>query len=138
MPTALNPYIGFRDEARQAMEFYRDVFGGDLTLSTFGEMHASEDPTEQDKVMHSVLVTPHGLLLMASDTPNGMEAPTGSRISISLSGDDGQEIHGYWDGLADGATIIAPLTAAPWGDEFGMLSDRFGVTWLVNVTGSRS
>ncbi|PZE74795.1 VOC family protein [Curtobacterium sp. MCBD17_019] len=138
MPTALNPYIGFRDEARQAMEFYRDVFGGDLTLSTFGEMHASEDLTEQDKVMHSVLVTPHGLLLMASDTPNGMEAPTGSRISISLSGDDGQELHGYWDGLADGATIIAPLTAAPWGDEFGMLSDRFGVTWLVNVTGSRS
>ncbi|PZE23354.1 VOC family protein [Curtobacterium sp. MCBD17_028] len=138
MPTALNPYIGFRDEARQAMEFYRDVFGGDLTLSTFGEMHASEDPTEQDKVMHSVLVTPHGLLLMASDTPNGMEAPTGSRISISLSGDDGQELHGYWDGLADGATIIAPLTAAPWGDEFGMLSDRFGVTWLVNVTGPRS
>ncbi|PZF60389.1 VOC family protein [Curtobacterium sp. MCBD17_034] len=138
MPTALNPYIGFRDEARQAMEFYRDVFGGDLTLSTFGEMHASEDPTEQDKVMHSVLVTPHGLLLMASDTPNGMEAPTGSRISISLSGDDGQELHGYWDGLADGATIIAPLTAAPWGDEFGMLSDRFGVTWLVNGTGPRS
>ncbi|WIB63157.1 VOC family protein [Curtobacterium sp. MCBD17_040] len=138
MPTALNPYIGFRDEARRAMEFYRDVFGGDLTLSTFGEMHASEDPTEQDKVMHSILVTPHGLLLMASDTPNGMEAPTGSRISISLSGDDGQEIHGYWDGLADGATIIAPLTAAPWGDEFGMLSDRFGVTWLVNVTGPRS
>lgn len=136
MPTRLNPYIGFRNEARQAMEFYRDVFGGELSISTFGEMHASEDPADQDKVMHSALVAPNGLVLMGSDAPSDMTVSTGDRISIALTGEDPEELHGYWDRLSDGATIVEPLTAAPWGDEFGMLTDRFGVTWLVNVAGS--
>lgn len=69
MTTRLNPYISFRDNARQAMEFYRSVFGGELNVSTFAEMHASDDPSEQDKVMHSMLASPNGLVLMAADTP---------------------------------------------------------------------
>jgi PhnB protein len=134
MPTTLNPYLGFRDNAREALTFYQSVFGGELALSTFGEFQASEDPAEAEKIMHGMLTTPKGLILMGSDTPNSMEASTGSSISISLSGDDEAELRGYWDKLAgDGGTVTVPLEKAPWGDTFGMCTDRFGTAWLVNV-----
>ena len=136
MATKLNPYLSFRDTAREAMEFYRDVFGGELTVSTFGEFGASDDPAERDKVMHAALETPGGLTLMAADTPAAMEYTPGSAVSISLSGDDDAQLRGYWDKLADGATIAMPLDKAPWGDTFGMCTDRFGVQWLVNIAGA--
>ena len=136
MSTRLNPYLGFRDSAREAMDFYRSVFGGELTRSSFAEMQASEDPAEADKVMHSMLTTDGGLVLMAADTPNGMELPEGSSISVSLSGEDGAELRGYWDALVDGGTVTVPLEKAPWGDSFGMCVDRFGVRWMVNIAGS--
>lgn len=136
MTTRLNPYLSFRDQAKQAMEFYQSVFGGELTSMTFAEMHASEDPAEQDKLMHSQLVTANGLTLMASDTPNTMDLTPGSNFSVSLSGEDEAELRGYWDGLAAGASITEPLVTAPWGDTFGMLTDKFGVAWLVNISGS--
>ena len=118
------------------MDFYRSVFGGELTISTFGEMSASQDPAEQEKVMHADLTTPGGIRLMASDTPSSIEVAEGSSISVSLSGDDEAELRGYWDALSDGATILEPLVLAPWGDWFGMLVDRFGVRWLVNIAGA--
>ena len=135
MTTRLNPYLGFRDDAKQAMEFYHSVFGGDLTVSTFAEMHASEDPAEQDKVMHSQLIALNGLTLMAADTPNSMDYSQGDNISVSLSGEDKAEITGYWEKLSDGATVTAPLERAPWGDTFGICKDKFGVNWLVNIAG---
>ena len=135
MTTRLNPYISFRDNAREAMDFYQSVFGGELTRSTFGEMHASEDPAEQDKIMHSMLVT-DGLALMAADTPSGMDVTPGNNISISLSGEDEKELRGYWDGLSEGGNVTMPLEQAPWGDSFGMLTDRFGITWMVNIAGA--
>ena len=136
MPTRLNPYLGFRDNAREAMEFYRSVFGGKLTISTFGEYQASEDPSESDKVMHAQLEGEGGLVLMASDTPKQMDYPEGrSSVSVSLSGDDEAELRGYWDKLVDGADISMPLEKAQWGDSFGMLTDRFGVAWLINIAG---
>lgn len=136
MSAILNPYLGFRDDARAALEFYRSVFGGELTISTFGDLHASDDPAEQDKVMHGQLVAPNGIVLMGSDTPSGMQLAEGSSISVSLSGDDEALLTGWWNGLAEGATIIEPLTKAPWGDTFGMLSDRYGTAWLVNISGA--
>ncbi|KDE13010.1 VOC family protein [Rhodococcus aetherivorans] len=135
MTTRLNPYISFRDNARQAMEFYRAVFGGELDVSTFAEMHASDDPSEQDKIMHSMLASPNGLVLMAADTPNQMSYNPGDNISISLSGDDEAELRGYWDQLSDGGTIVMPLERAPWGDHFGMCTDKFGIQWMVNIAG---
>lgn len=132
--TTLNPYLGFRDNAKEAMEFYQTVFGGELTMSTFGEFHASEDPSEQDKIMHAQLHSPNDLILMAADTPNSMSYTPGDNYSVSLSGDDEAELRGYYDKLAVGGTVLQPLEAAPWGDIFGMLKDRFGVTWLVNVS----
>ena len=136
MSTRLNPYLIFRDTARDAMHFYQSVFGGELTLSTFAELHASDDPAEQDKIMHSMLVTDNGLTLMGADTPNSMEFTRGTNYSVSLSGDDEAELRGYWDKLADGATVTMPLNVAPWGDTFGMCVDKFGVSWLVNISGA--
>ena len=138
MPTILTPYVSFRDNAREAMEFYKSVFGGELTVSTFGDFQASDDPSEQDKVMHSQLTTPGGLVLMAADTPDSMEYTPGTSISISLSGDDEPELTGYYEKLADGGTVTEPLAKAPWGDSFGMCVDRFGINWLVNIAGPTS
>lgn len=138
MPTILNPYLSFRDNAREAMNFYQSVFGGELTLSTFGDFQASDDPAEAEKIMHAMLVTTQGLVLMGADTPNNMQYHPGSSISISLSGDDELELRGYYQKLiGDGGAVTVPLEKAPWGDVFGMCTDRFGVSWLVNVNAAR-
>ena len=137
MTTRLNPYLSFRDNARQAMDFYESVFGGELTRSTFGEFGASEDAAEQDKVMHSMLATDNGLTLMGADTPNSMDFTPGSNGTISLSGDDEAELRGYWEKLADGGDVSMPLEKAPWGDTFGMCVDRFGVSWMVNIVAAQ-
>ncbi|QTG81533.1 VOC family protein [Arthrobacter crystallopoietes] len=135
MATRLNPYLSFRDNARQAMDFYHAAFGGELSRSTFADLHASDDPAEGEKIMHSMLETPNGLTLMCADTPNGMAYNPGDNISVSLSGDDEAELCGYWDKLTEGATIAEPLEKAPWGDTFGMFTDKFGINWLVNIAG---
>jgi PhnB protein len=136
MGTRLNPYLSFRDSAREAMEFYHSVFGGKLTTNTFAEFHASEDPAEQDKIMHSLLEADGGLVIMAADTPNSMELTPGSNFAVSLSGEDEAELRGYWGRLSDGGTVTMPLEKAPWGDTFGMCVDKFGVSWMVNVAGT--
>ena len=139
MPTILNPYLSFRDNARDAMNFYQSVFGGELTLSTFGDFQASEDPAEAEKIMHGMLTTTQGLVLMGADTPNGMEYRPGSSISISLSGDDEVELRGYYQKLSsDGGAVTVPMEKSPWGDIFGMCTDRFGVAWLVNVNAAQA
>ena len=133
MTTKLNPYLNFRSNAREAMEFYKSVFGGELTISTFADFHASEDPAEQDLVMHGQLVTDGGLTLMGSDVPSRMSYTPGNNFSVSISGEDETEMRRYWDGLSAGGTITMPLEKAVWGDSFGMCADRFGVNWLVNI-----
>ena len=131
--TLLSPYLSFRDNAHDAMEFYKSVFGGELTSSTFGEFQASDDPAEKDKIMHSMLTTEGGMVLMASDTPNQMDYTPGNNFSISLSGEDEAELRGYWDKLSANGSVTMPLGPAPWGDTFGMCADKFGVNWLVNI-----
>jgi PhnB protein len=135
MTVGLNPYLSFRDDAREAMAFYHSIFGGELTVSTFGEFQASEDPTEQDKIMHSQLETSDGLVLMGADTPNAMEYRPQAGVSVSLSGDDEARLRRYWERLTDGGTVVMPFEPAPWGDTFGMCVDRFGTSWLVNAAG---
>jgi PhnB protein len=130
----LNPYINFADDARQAMEFYRGVFGGELTVSTFGESGMAGGP-DADKVMHAQLETPAGYTIMASDAPEGMEHSSGSQIQISLSGDD-EALRGYFAALADGGRVTMPLEKQMWGDEFGMCVDPFGIAWMVNISQS--
>lgn len=133
--TKLNPYLGFRDNARQALEFYHQVFGGEITLSTFGDFHASDDPAQVDLIMHGQLDAPNGMTLMGADTPSFMSYTPGDNYSVSLSGSDEAELRGYWDKISDGGTVTTPLEQAPWGDTFGMCVDKFGVSWLVNIAG---
>jgi PhnB protein len=137
MASRLNPYISFKDDARQALEFYKDVFGGDLRMNTFGEFGQQDSP-DADKIMHGQLDTPKGFTLMASDTPAGMQRNPGDNITVSLSGDDADELRGYWEKLSDGGTVTMPLEKQMWGDEFGMCVDRFGVPWMVNIGQSQA
>ena len=136
MTVRLNPYIGFDGQAREAIQFYETVFGGELTISTYGESGMSDDPAQADKVMHAQLDAGPDLLLMASDAPPGMPRDSGSQISISLSGDDEAKLRRYWDGLVEGGNVTMPLEKAPWGDSFGMCADRYGINWMVNISGA--
>jgi PhnB protein len=138
MQSSLNPYLSFRDNAREAMEFYKTAFGGKLEMQTFKEYHASQDPSEDNKIMHAILTANNGIVFMASDTPNSMEYRTGTNMSMSLSGDNETELRGYYEKLSAGGTIGMPLEKAPWGDTFGMCTDKFGVPWLVNISGQKA
>jgi PhnB protein len=136
--SVLNPYLNFRGEAKEALEFYRSVFGGELTVSSFADLGMEDVPeAERGFVMHGQLETPAGFTLMASDVPSHMEYVVGTnQFSISLSGpsDDDTQLRGYWQKLGEGASITEPLATAPWGASFGMLTDRFGINWLVNIS----
>lgn len=135
--STLNPYLGFRDNAKEALEFYQGVFGGDLTLSTFGEFHATEDPAEVNKIMHGRLTTTSGFTIMGADTPNAMPFNPGDNLSVSISAeaDEEAELRRYWDALAADGKVAEQFELAPWGDYFGMLQDKFGINWLLNVAG---
>ena len=137
MQSILNPYLNFRDNARQAMEFYQTVFGGKLEMMTFKDYHASQDPGEDQKIMHAMLTADNGIVFMASDTPNSMEYRTGTNMSMSLSGCNEAELTAYYQKLSAGGTIGMPLSNAPWGDLFGMFTDKFGVSWMVNISGQK-
>ena len=131
MAAKLNPYITFAGKARDAMEFYQSALGGQLEINTFGE-YGDAGP-DADKIMHANLETPDGFTLMSSDTPPGMEASSGSNITVSLSGDDADKLRGYWDKLTEGAEITMPLERQVWGDEFGQFTDKFGIPWMLNI-----
>jgi PhnB protein len=136
--SSLNPYISFAGEARQAMEYYRTVFGGELHLNTYGDLGGDQTPPGYaEKIMHSMLETPSGFTLMGADSPPGQDEGRGSGISVSLSGDDGDELRGYWEKLSDGGTVSVPFEKQMWGDFFGMCTDRFGIQWMVNVSGGQ-
>jgi PhnB protein len=128
----LNPYISYRDNAREALEFYKDVFGGNLSINTFGE-YGDPNAPEANNVMHGQLETDQGFTLMASDTPPGMDFNPGNNITISLSGDDEQELRGYWEKLSEGANVTMPLEKQMWGDVYGQCTDKFGVQWSVDI-----
>jgi PhnB protein len=132
MASRLNPYIQFDGDARPAMEFYQGIFGGDLAANTFKEFNAGHGPDDDDLLMHSQLETPSGFVLMASDTPQGMTYTPGQNISISLSGDD-EALRDYFAKLSEGGQVAVPLEKQMWGDEFGMVTDKYGINWMVNV-----
>lgn len=124
----MSPYLSFRGEAREALEFYQAVFAGELTVSTFGDFGI--EPAQQ--VMHGQLVT-DGFTLMGSDTPPGMDYASDQRVRLILHGGDGETLRRWWDGLSEGATVETPLQEQMWGDVYGALTDRFGIIWLMNI-----
>jgi PhnB protein len=134
MASTLNPYLNFKDTARAAMEFYQAALGGELTISTFGDV-GDKDAPEANLVMHANLTTPSGFVLMGSDAPPGMDASVSGGFAVSLSGDDEAELRGYWDKLSAGGEVTVPLEKQMWGDTFGMVTDKFGIDWMVNIAG---
>ncbi|GID28496.1 VOC family protein [Paractinoplanes brasiliensis] len=132
MASQLNPYLTFDGNAREAMEFYHAVLGGDLKVNTFGEFGAP-DPALADKIMHAMLTTDKGYVLMASDTAPGMDFSPGNTITVSLSGDPGEGLEEVWEKLADGGTVQLPFEKQMWGDLYGQLIDKYGVPWMIDV-----
>jgi len=137
MQSKLNPYIEFSGSARQAMTYYQTVFGGKLSMQTYKDFQVSKNPADDDKIMHAELIAENGITLMGADAMDGDQAPK-SNISISLSGDQQAELTGYYNQLSAGGTIIEPLAQAPWGDQFGMCADRFGIKWMFNIAGPKA
>ncbi len=131
MTSRLNPYLNFNGNAREAMQFYASVFGGDLSITTFAELGA--DGPDGDRVMHAMLQTNNGYTIMGADVPTTMEFQPMSGSSVSISGDDSDALHGYWQQLSAGGTTTMPMQKQPWGDEFGMCIDKFGVPWMIDI-----
>ena len=129
----LNPYLTFNGNAREAMEHYRRVLGGELRISTFGEYGA--EGVDPEGVMHAQLESDAGFTLMASDTGPGFDPVSGDRDSVSISGpaSDAEAMRGYFEGLSDGGSVTMALEKQMWGDEFGMVVDRFGIPWMINI-----
>jgi PhnB protein len=138
MQTKLIAYLSFRGNTREVMEFYKSVFGGNLQLMTFKEFNAAQDASEENQIMHSELTGESGIILQASDAPMRVDMHPGTNFSLSLNGDNEGELSGYFNQLAVGGTVTQPLTKAGWGDIFGMVTDRFEVTWLVNISAAQA
>jgi PhnB protein len=132
----LNPYISFTNNAREAMGFYQGVLGGELSVNTFGEFGMQGEAA--DLVMHSMLESKSGFTLMGADTPPGQQHNPGTNLTVSISGDDADELRGYWDKLSEGGTVTVPMEKQMWGDEFGACIDKFGIPWMVNVVSQRA
>jgi PhnB protein len=133
MTSRLNPYLNFNGNAREAMEFYAGIFGGDLTISTFADL-GTEGP-DADRVMHALLQTNDGYTIMGADVTSTMEYAPISGSSVSISGDeaDADALHSYWRQLSAGGTTMMPMEKQAWGDEFGMCVDKFGVPWMIDI-----
>lgn len=138
MSITLNPYLSFQGTAKEAMEFYRSVLGGDFTSMTFAEGGMPVEPQEAELLMHGQLVTPIGITLMGADSPASMPYTPGTTIAVSISGDDAETLAAYWEGLSEGGTVTMPFELAPWGDRFGMFTDRYGIDWMINSVGEVS
>jgi PhnB protein len=133
MKTTLSPYLNFMGQTREAMEFYHAVLGGELTMQTYGESGQSKDESEKELVMHAVLKT-DDLMFMAADGNKEHQVHMGDNIQMSLGGSDEEALTKYFNGLAEGGKVTMPLAKQFWGDTFGMLIDKFGVHWMVNIS----
>lgn len=129
----LTAYFHFKDNARAAMEFYQSIFGGKLDTTTFKAGGVPCEAEEENNLMHATLLAENGIAIMGADTPKSMEYNPGDSVTMSLSGEDEATLREYWGKLAEGAKIEQPLQKAPWGDTFGMLRDKYGIEWMVDI-----
>jgi PhnB protein len=148
MSITTTTHLNFRGDARNALEFYQSVFGGHLTAITYGDFGMPKELPDADKIVWGQVVADDGFRVMAYDVPsqaapaaaptattreNGMTL-TGEPFFMSVRGETAEEVGALWDKLADGATVIERYGPAQWAPAFGMLTDRFGVTWILDVT----
>jgi PhnB protein len=139
MTVTTTAHANFRGQAREALTFYRSVFGGDLSLATYADIHSAESPEHADNIAFGRVKAPNGFDIMAYDVQPSKRYNRGENaFYITLQGTDTDEVTAYWDGLADGAsTILIPLAPAPFAPLYGMLTDRYGVTWIIGVEASQ-
>ncbi|OUZ09274.1 hypothetical protein BHE97_11165 [Aeromicrobium sp. PE09-221] len=135
MATRLIPYLHFDGTAREALEFYRSVFGGTLELARYADM-GEHQPVDADRIMHGDLATDE-FELMGADVPSGEAAPVSPMHGVAISAEDTPRSREYFERLAEGGTVIVPLEAAPWGNAFGMVIDRYGIEWMINLAPDR-
>ena len=128
------PHLNFRGDARAALVFYQTVFGGELMIMTYADMGNVQNPSEADQVVWGQVAADNGFRVMAYDVPSRTAWNPGEiPFFVSLRGNTTEEIAAFWEGLSDGATIVQPLAPAQWASLYGMLKDRFGITWVVDV-----
>lgn len=133
----LNPYLNFNGNAAEAMKFYKSILGGELSMQTFGEANMAETPEEKNLTLHASLKT-DSLWLMASDTHPSQRVTFGDNVHLSIQGQDNKRLNDIFNGLAQGGKVDMPLMKQFWGDTFGMVTDKFGVHWMVNITSRQS
>ena len=134
MTISTTTHLNFAGDARAALEFYQSVFGGQLAAISYADAHAPVDPSRADHLTWGQVVSDEGFRVMAYDVQEGKEyAPGLIPVFVSVRGADAEEITRYWEKLVDGSTVIEPLAPSQWAPLYGMLRDRFGVTWVLDV-----
>ncbi|MCF4122630.1 VOC family protein [Antribacter sp. KLBMP9083] len=128
------PHLNFRGDARAALEFYQSVFGGQLVTVTYADAHSVTEPAEAEQVMWGQVASQEGFRVMAYDVPSHTAYEPGViPVFVSIRSTDAAEIAGYWERLVEGSTVVVPLAEAAWAPLYGMVEDRFGVTWVLDV-----
>ncbi|GAA4692430.1 VOC family protein [Nocardioides conyzicola] len=135
MPARVTPYLNFPGNAREAMEFYQSIFGGELDITSFADIGRAADPSQEKLVAHSMLRGATGVVLMASDSPTPQDHQGAGAFSVALGG-DAADLTAYWTQLASGGTVSVPFATSAWGSMHGQCTDKFGTAWQVNVTGA--
>ena len=127
-------HLNFRGNARTALEFYQSVFGGQAMLLSYRDANAVQEPTEADQIMWGQVESDDGFRVMAYDVPSRMGYDAGEiPMFMSVRGDDAEAVRVYWEKLSVGGTVIQPIGVAAWSPLYGMVRDKFGVTWVLDL-----
>ncbi|EXG81270.1 VOC family protein [Cryptosporangium arvum] len=127
-------HLNFRGDARAALEFYHSIFGGEIVLATYSDAHSVQDPAEADWITWGQVEAGNGFRVMAYDVQVRRPFERGANsFFVSIRGTSADEVSAFWKGLSEGATIVEDLAPAGWSPLYGMLTDRFGVTWVLDV-----
>ncbi len=137
MTVQTTTHLNFRGQAREALEFYRFVFGGERTIVTYGDLGTTQDAAQAEQVIWGQVASDQGFRIMAYDVqPEKPWNPGENAVYVSVRGTSPEEITAHWEKLRVGASVLQPLGASAWSPLYGMLTDRFGVTWVMDVVAS--
>ncbi len=127
-------HLNFRGNARAALDFYHSVFGGDQMLITYADAHAVQKPAEADQIIWGQVASADGFHVMAYDVPSAQAWNPGEiPFFVSVRGDDADQLTGLWSKLSAGGTIKQAFGPSGFSPLYGMVSDLFGVTWVVDL-----
>lgn len=134
MAITTTTHLNFRGQAREALSYYQTVFSGEVSLFTYGQAQRAKSPAENELITWGQVLSDAGFHVMAYDVqPERDWSPGTIPFFVSVRGKDAAEIQGYWDKLVEGSTIVEPIGPAGWSPLYGMVKDRFGVTWVLDV-----